>query len=134
MSADYSDWVLQHQAAARAVVFFVLLALFLSLEAWLPKRRTPMQRRMRWPSNFALMAINTAVLFALPVAAVGSSVWATAHGWGLFNHVALPGWIKILLAWLILDAAIYWQHRAFHEIGWLWPLHRVHHSDVEFDA
>ncbi len=126
MSADYSF--------ARAAIFFALLALFLILEAWRPRRATPMQRRMRWPSNFGLMAINTAVVFVLPVAALGSAVWAQAHGWGLFNQLALPGWAEVLLAWLVLDAAIYWQHRWLHEIGWLWPLHRVHHSDVEFDA
>jgi sterol desaturase/sphingolipid hydroxylase (fatty acid hydroxylase superfamily) len=126
--------VIEHQAAARAVIFFALLGLFAGLEAWRPRRRTPRQRHLRWPPNLGLMAINTAVIFVLPVAVVGSSVWASARGWGLFNQIPLPAWSEILLAWLLLDLAIYWQHRAFHEIGWLWPLHRVHHSDVELDT
>jgi sterol desaturase/sphingolipid hydroxylase (fatty acid hydroxylase superfamily) len=29
---------------------------------------------------------------------------------------------------------MYASHRALHEVRWLWPLHRVHHSDVEFDV
>jgi sterol desaturase/sphingolipid hydroxylase (fatty acid hydroxylase superfamily) len=126
MSADYTG--------VRAAIFFALLALMLVLEALLPRRHGPMQRGMRWPANFSLMLINTLVVFALPIAAAGASLWAGANGWGLFNRVALAPWMEVLLAWMILDFAIYWQHRAFHEVPWLWPLHRVHHTDVEFDA
>lgn len=126
--------LIAHPGAARAAVFFLLLALMLALERWRPKRRTDLRRGLRWPANFGLMAVNAAVLFALPVAAVGSSLWAARHGVGLLNMLRPPGWLAVALGWLLLDAAIYWQHRALHEIGWLWPLHRPHHTDVEFDA
>src|ERR1044071_8648133 len=106
----------------------------MGLEAWRARRPTPMQRRLRWPPTLGLVLVNTAIGFALPIADVASSIWPAARGWGLFNQVALPGWIEVLLAWLLLDLAIYWQHRAFHQIGWLWPLHRVHHSDIELDT
>lgn len=74
------------------------------------------------------------MLALVPVAAVGTAFWAQAHGWGLLNAVNLPAWSEIAIAWLALDGAIYWQHRSFHEIRALWPLHRVHHSDTEFDT
>lgn len=36
-----------------------------------------------------------------------------------------------IMTYLILDFALYWQHRWSHEINWLWKLHRVHHYDHE---
>jgi sterol desaturase/sphingolipid hydroxylase (fatty acid hydroxylase superfamily) len=35
---------------------------------------------------------------------------------------------------IALDLAIYGQHVAFHAIGPLWRLHRMHHADLDFDA
>jgi sterol desaturase/sphingolipid hydroxylase (fatty acid hydroxylase superfamily) len=42
--------------------------------------------------------------------------------------------VEWLLGIALLDMAIYWQHRWFHEIPFLWRVHRVHHSDVGFEA
>ena len=38
------------------------------------------------------------------------------------------------LAVLMLDLAIYFQHRVFHAVPALWRLHRMHHADLDFDA
>jgi sterol desaturase/sphingolipid hydroxylase (fatty acid hydroxylase superfamily) len=35
---------------------------------------------------------------------------------------------------LLLDLLIYFQHRVFHAVPFLWRLHRVHHADPELDA
>jgi sterol desaturase/sphingolipid hydroxylase (fatty acid hydroxylase superfamily) len=56
-----------------------------------------------------------------------------AHGWGLVNALALPAWLAIPLAIILLDLAIYFQHVMFHAVPTLWRLHRVHHSDPDFD-
>jgi len=93
-----------------------------------------MLRAMRWPSNLALALVNAVILALLPFAAITSAVWAQAHGLGLFNRSEWPRWLEVALAWIALDCAIYWQHRLLHEIAWLWPMHRVHHSDVELDT
>lgn len=118
----------------RAAFFFGLLALLLILERVLPRRGGERLRALRWPVNFGLAALNTGMLFLIPVAAVGAALWAQAHGWGLFNVLQWPAWSEMALAWLALDCAIYWQHRMFHEIRVLWPLHRPHHTDIEFDV
>jgi sterol desaturase/sphingolipid hydroxylase (fatty acid hydroxylase superfamily) len=129
-----SQWILSHQSMARAGIFFGALALMLLLERSFPRRHADPQRRMRWPANFGLVVVDTAVLFALPVAAVGAAVLAQSRGWGLLNILHAPLWLSLPLGWLLLDCAIYWQHRTLHEVRWLWPLHRVHHSDIELDA
>jgi sterol desaturase/sphingolipid hydroxylase (fatty acid hydroxylase superfamily) len=121
-------------AAVRAPIFFGLLALLLALEGIWPRRAQPMQRRLRWTSNFGLVVLDTAVLALVPLAALGTALWAEAAGFGLFNALSWPAWLEVALAWLLLDAAIYVQHRAMHEVPLLWRLHRVHHSDTEFDV
>lgn len=118
----------------RAAIFFGVLTAMLALERAFPRRTTRVQRARRWTSNLGLIALNSAMLGLIPIAAVSAAFWAQKHGFGLFNSVDLPGWLEIALAWLVLDCVIYWQHRLFHERRALWPLHRVHHSDIEFDA
>lgn len=118
----------------RPLIFFALLALIGALERLRPFRLSDPQRLLRWPANFGLVALGSVLLMVLKLSAVAASVWAQRNGFGLFNQVDAPVWVEALFAWLLLDLAIYVQHRAFHEIHWLWPLHRVHHSDVEFDV
>lgn len=125
---------MSHQTELRGAAFFGGLALWLALERAFPRRGGDMRRALRWRANFGLVAIDTVVLLTLPAAAMGTAMWAQAQSWGLFNHAQMPYWLSVMLAWALLDLAIYWQHRAFHEVRWLWPLHRVHHSDIEFDA
>src|SRR3546814_10639934 len=47
---------------------------------------------------------------------------------------ALPTWLEVAAAVLILDLAIYFQHVLFHAVPLLWRLHRMHHADLEFDV
>jgi len=69
-----------------------------------------------------------------PIIAVGAALWAQTQGWGFLNLTALPIWASVLLAVIILDMMIYWQHVAFHRIPVLWRLHKIHHADRDLDA
>ncbi len=120
--------------ALRGAIFFGLLGVMLLLEVQWPRRKAGSQRALRWPANLGLAATDSAMLWLMPLAAVSTALWASARGWGLFHAVDWPVWLEMALAWVVLDCAIYWQHRAFHEIRALWPLHRAHHTDIEFDA
>jgi len=53
--------------------------------------------------------------------------------WGLLNLLPLPAWSRVVLALMLLDLAIYLQHRLFHAVPFLWRLHRVHHADPDYD-
>lgn len=129
-----NDGLIESQGLLRMGLFFGVLAMLLWLERRFPRRPGDMRRRLRWPPNFGLAVLDAALLWALPFAVLGTAFWAERHGWGLLYQVALPAWAAILAAWVALDMAVYWQHRLLHEIRWLWPLHRVHHTDVEFDT
>jgi sterol desaturase/sphingolipid hydroxylase (fatty acid hydroxylase superfamily) len=67
-------------------------------------------------------------------AAYLSAVTARDQGYGLLNLFACPEWLSIIVSLLFLDFAIYGQHIVSHKWQWLWRLHQVHHTDLEFDA
>lgn len=54
-------------------------------------------------------------------------------GLGFFNVLDWPRWIEVLLSLLILGFTIWAQHLITHKVPILWRLHRVHHTDVDFD-
>ncbi|NKB59249.1 MAG: sterol desaturase family protein [Alphaproteobacteria bacterium] len=118
--------------------FSVFLGIFASIAVWevvAPRRALGVSRWLRWSNNIGIVVLNTALLrIVFPTAAVGLALFASAEGWGLLNHLVLPVWIEILVAVVLLDLAIYLQHVMFHAVPALWRLHRMHHSDLDFDV
>lgn len=104
-------------------------------EAAAPYRQLTSDRNARWRVNLLLYVIGAALLslFA-PLSLTAVAAWARDAGWGLFNRVALPPWAAFAVSILAMDLAKYLEHRAMHGIGWLWRIHRTHHSDNEMDA
>ncbi|HXA21350.1 MAG TPA: sterol desaturase family protein [Acetobacteraceae bacterium] len=119
----------------RLSAFLGMLVLMAGWEALLPRRLQAIGRALRWPNNLALVVLDTFIVRLLfPFAAVGMAFLVQAKGCGLFNIIALPAWLVILLAVMLLDLIVYGQHVAFHAVPQLWRLHRMHHADLEFDA
>jgi sterol desaturase/sphingolipid hydroxylase (fatty acid hydroxylase superfamily) len=44
-----------------------------------------------------------------------------------------PLWLQAMAAFVVADLTLYWIHRAFHRLPFLWPLHAVHHSATRLD-
>ena len=104
-------------------------------EVLAPRRRRLVSRWARWPSNLGIVVLSTLLLRAVfPVAAIGLASLGQQRGWGLLNNVAVPDWMKIIAAVVLLDLAIYLQHVIFHAVPALWRLHRMHHADLDFDV
>jgi sterol desaturase/sphingolipid hydroxylase (fatty acid hydroxylase superfamily) len=130
-----SAFVLANEAALRLAAFIGLLALMIGWERLMPRRPGDGRVSARWLANLSLVGVDTLVLrFGFPIAAVGAAVLAADRGWGLFNSADTPGWVAVVVSLLVLDLAVWAQHRAMHAVPWLWRLHRVHHSDVAIDA
>lgn len=53
---------------------------------------------------------------------------------GLLQMVEWPLLLKVTVAVIVLDLAIYLQHVMFHAVPLLWRLHRMHHADLDFDV
>ncbi len=125
--------------AIRLAFFLGVFAIVAICEALAPRRARTLPRRARWPNNVGVVVLNTLVLYAVlrvvfPAAAVGVALAAEARGWGLFNAVAVPIWLAVPLAVVLLDLAIYLQHVMVHAVPALWRLHRMHHADLDFDV
>ncbi len=121
----------------RLWLFLGLLAALSLAERVRPGTNPPQRRIQRWPAHLAVVALDTLLArLLLPAGAFGAAVWAQSAGVGLFNLKpdVLPLWMEALLAVVLLDLAIYWQHRWLHSVSWLWRLHRTHHTDTTLDA
>ncbi len=126
---------LDSSSAMRLLAFATIVVLVVTWELLWPRRVLRFSRLRRWPSNYGISVLNSVMLsLLLPVLAVGAALWAEQQGWGLFNRLALPAALTIPLFVILFDLAIYWQHRLYHRIPWLWRMHRMHHADGDFDA
>ncbi len=126
--------MLTHEPLIRLAAFLGVLCAMLALERAFPLRAQRLSWR-RWPANFGLVVIASLLVRLLaPAAAMGAALYAESQGLGLLRWLGLNGLVGGVLAVLLLDLLIYFQHRVFHAVPFLWRLHRVHHADPELDA
>jgi len=124
-----------NEAAIRLGFFFGVLALMGVWEWLAPRRPLSTSKSRRWRANLGIVVLDTAaVRLLLPVTAVGMALLAQQRGWGLLNQFELPHGLELLIGVLALDCVIYLQHVMFHAVPALWRLHRMHHSDLDFDV
>jgi sterol desaturase/sphingolipid hydroxylase (fatty acid hydroxylase superfamily) len=127
--------LLNHETAIRLGCFSLVLLLMILWEWRRPRRTLSLPRGRRWPANLGIIAVDSVVVrLAFPVLAVGMAGLAADQGWGLFNQHNAPFWLAFIASLLLLDLAIYTQHVIFHRVPWLWRLHRMHHTDLDFDV
>ena len=127
--------MLPAEALIRLGFFTSVLALMAVWELYAPRRRLSAPRSRRWSSNLGLVLIDSIVVRALfPAGAVGAALLSAESGVGLFNLVTTPSWVAVVVSIVILDLVIFGQHVLFHRVPLLWRLHRVHHTDPDFDV
>jgi sterol desaturase/sphingolipid hydroxylase (fatty acid hydroxylase superfamily) len=86
-------------------------------------------------AHFGLLLGGNLFAFAiLPLGAVATAAAVRDQPWGLLNQSWMPIALQWALTLLIFDAARYGQHWLMHRFDLLWRVHRVHHSDPDFDA
>jgi sterol desaturase/sphingolipid hydroxylase (fatty acid hydroxylase superfamily) len=128
------ELVVRHGAALYALAFFGTLALVAAWEGMAPRRALAFPLRRRWLANLAFGLIDPLLARALlPLAALAAAALAAERGLGLFHWLHAPGWLAAGASLVALDLARYLEHRLLHRVPWLWRLHRMHHSDVDYD-
>jgi len=124
-----------HEMAVKLFIFiltFVLMALWESRSV-----RTPPSgnKPERWLNNLGLSFLSVVVVRVFfPLAGVTIAWVVASHRLGLFNNLEVPSLFAVVLSFINLDWALYYQHRMLHFFPWLWKFHRVHHSDVDLDV
>lgn len=111
-----------------------VFALAMLLEALLPRREMSANLAGRWTNNFGVGALNWYLTTVFGTwLMIWLSQWSQMHQLGLLPRIGAPHWLGFVLLLLSTQLLSYWLHRAFHEIRWLWPIHAMHHSDVDVD-
>ncbi len=124
----------QLEPSLRFGFFMGIFALMIIAECLFPRRKDQ-RRLLRWPSNIGLVVLNTLVVrLILPGATVWVAFQASSWNVGLFNWLSLPSGLELMLAVVALDVGIYWQHRFAHSIPIMWQVHKMHHTDTEYDV
>ncbi len=109
----------------------IILALW---EKVSPRRTGKVDRVLRWSSNLGMVVVSALLIrLIFPVLPVALALYISTKGWGLIPLLGLPFWGEVVLGFILLDLAIYFQHRAFHYWRPLWMLHRMHHADTFYD-
>ncbi len=129
----------QSDNALRLASFLAVLGVMALIELAWPKRAPVVSKGRRWLTNLGIAGVDGLMLqlmamLAVPVAAVAAAFYAQTHGIGLLNQLAWPEWLKVTLALLVLDLAIWTQHLVSHKVPLFWRLHQVHHADRDIDV
>ena len=130
---------LQSEAFIRIAVFLAIFVSMAVFELWSPRLERPEMRgalkSRRWFTNLSIVILSSALLrVVFPAAAVGAALWAESNGYGLLRLVGMGGVLAGVLAFVLLDFAVWVEHIASHKIPLLWRIHRMHHADTGFDV
>ncbi len=114
------------------------VGIFAAMAVWewmAPRRQWQTAKAKRWVINLAMVGFNT--LFTrtlLASGALGAAVLAGQREVGLFHQLDWPWWAELIIAMIVLDLVVYFQHVLMHAVPILWRLHMVHHSDLDIDV
>ena len=126
-------WLLAHSALIRFALVASAFGILLLVQRTIP-RRGDISPRGRYLRNLSLPVISAAMVYLLlPLTLVSFAAVIVEQGVGVFNVLEWPTAVEFAITIIALDLAIYWQHRAMHMFPWLWRLHRLHHTDMNFE-
>lgn len=104
--------------------------------AWAAEGRLPALDPSSGPAgrrakNFKLLPLVMSAGWIVGASIAYCSVFCAAHHVGLLSSYDGPA--KTALGLLLFELGDWTRHYAFHKVGPLWRLHRVHHSDERLD-
>lgn len=129
---EWEGWV---RLGAFGLVFVSIAV----LELWSPRlERAELVgafKARRWFTNLAVVVLSSTVLrILLPVTALGAAMFAQDRQWGLFHLVSVNPVLSGVVAFVVLDFAVWAEHLASHKIPLLWRVHKMHHADTGIDV
>ncbi|WP_349363438.1 MAG: sterol desaturase family protein [Roseitalea porphyridii] len=130
--------MIENEPLIRFGAFVAIFTAMAAFELWAPRLERPEMagalRSRRWLVNVSMVVISSVCLrIIFPAAAVGTAIYAQSQGWGLFPAIGMPVVVAGILAFIVLDFAVWLEHLVSHKWPLLWRIHRMHHSDQGFD-
>jgi sterol desaturase/sphingolipid hydroxylase (fatty acid hydroxylase superfamily) len=128
------SFLLDNQSAIYAFLFLGTLGAVALWEHVSPRRDLRASMLVRWSGNLGLLLLNSGLMWlAYPGFGIGAAILASGQGWGLLRLIEMPNALQFVLAIVLLDLGHFGIHYAVHRIPLLWRLHRLHHTDQDFD-
>jgi sterol desaturase/sphingolipid hydroxylase (fatty acid hydroxylase superfamily) len=129
-----STWLSQG-GRVESYVFLGALLLFALIETIAPLRIPKLSTPRRWLNHGVLFSVNTALNIVLfRGGTVAFAILIGSKGYGLLNRFPPPYLIRFAIGFLAVDLVRYASHRTYHRVPVLWRIHRVHHTDPDFDV
>lgn len=121
------DWLI--------LAFLGSVFIFISLEKLFPKYKNQVILRKDWALDLFYFCFNHLAISAILIYA---NYHASHFDWALNEDLqafvkSMPIILQVVLIILLADFVLYWEHRLFHEVKVLWPVHAVHHSVENLD-
>lgn len=121
------DWLI--------LAFLGSVFIFMSLEKLFPKYKNQVILRKEWGLDLLYFCFNHLVISAILIYA---NFHASHFQWAVSLTVqqqvqSIPIVIQFALIVICADFVLYWEHRMYHEVKALWPIHAVHHSVESMD-
>ena len=121
------DWLI--------LAFLGSTAIFMILEKLFPKYPDQPIMRAEWDVDLFYFTFNHLAISAI---LIFGNYHATHFDWALspsFQETiqSIPITLQVILIVLSADFVLYWEHRMYHEVKLLWPIHAVHHSIENID-
>ncbi|GAB5458736.1 MAG: hypothetical protein Hens3KO_17660 [Henriciella sp.] len=116
----------------KLIILVAIFLLLIGVEILFKARPWSGPRRMALNLGLGLLNMGLGRLLAATIT-LGAAAYAASQGWGLFNLFELPLWLVFTLGLLAMEMTIYWQHRLFHTVPFLWRWHSLHHRDEAID-
>lgn len=121
------DWLI--------LAFLGSAIIFMTLEKLFPKYKNQVILRREWGLDLFYFCFNHLAISAVLIYA---NYQASHFAWAVSPSLqaliqSMPVWLQVVLVVLCADFVLYWEHRLYHEVKPLWPIHAVHHSVENLD-
>ncbi len=122
-----ADWLI--------LAFMGSVFIFMALEKLFPKYKNQVILRKEWGLDLFYFCFNHLMISAILIYA---NFHASHFNWAVSESLqqsiqSIPLLLQVVLIILCADFVLYWEHRTFHEVMPLWPIHAVHHSVEDLD-
>lgn len=121
------DWLI--------LAFLGSVVVFMTLEKLFPKYKDQLILRPEWEIDLFYFCFNHLAITAIIIFAnyhVSHFDWAVSESFQELIR-STPIILQVVLIILCADFVLYWEHRMYHEVSFLWPVHAVHHSIENLD-
>jgi len=121
------DWLI--------LAFLLSTMVFMVLEKMFPKYKDQLILRPRWALDLYYFCFNHLAISAI---LIFTNYHLSHFDWALSASVqawvqSVPIAVQVIVIVLCADFVLYWEHRLYHEVKVLWPVHAVHHSVEDLD-